>query len=33
MSIDVQVVETPEQVVLDIDILVTATPSRKALIE
>jgi len=32
MSINVQVMDTPEQVVLDADILVTATPSRKALI-
>ncbi len=32
MSINVQVVDTPEQVVRDADILVTATPSKKALI-
>jgi len=32
MSVSVQVVDTPEQVVPDADILVTATPSRKALI-
>jgi ornithine cyclodeaminase/alanine dehydrogenase len=32
ISVDVQVVDTPEQVVPDADILVTATPSRKALI-
>ncbi|MFW9792842.1 MAG: ornithine cyclodeaminase family protein [Candidatus Thorarchaeota archaeon] len=32
MSVDVHVVDKPEQVVPDSDILVTATPSRKALI-
>jgi alanine dehydrogenase len=32
MSINVQVVDSPEDVVPDADILVTATPSRKALI-
>ncbi|MFW9809133.1 MAG: ornithine cyclodeaminase family protein [Candidatus Thorarchaeota archaeon] len=32
MSIDVQVVDTPNQVVPESDIVVTATPSRKALI-
>ncbi|MFW9965215.1 MAG: ornithine cyclodeaminase family protein [Candidatus Sifarchaeia archaeon] len=32
MSIDVRVVEMPDQIVHDSDIIVTATPSRKALI-
>jgi ornithine cyclodeaminase/alanine dehydrogenase len=32
IQVDVQVVDSPEQVVPDSDILVTATPSRKALI-
>ncbi|MFW9926401.1 MAG: ornithine cyclodeaminase family protein [Candidatus Thorarchaeota archaeon] len=32
MSIDVQVVEMPDQIVHESDIIVTATPSRKALI-
>jgi alanine dehydrogenase len=32
MSVDVQIVEKPEQIVPDSDIVVTATPSRKALI-
>ncbi|MFW9959041.1 MAG: ornithine cyclodeaminase family protein [Candidatus Odinarchaeota archaeon] len=33
LSIDIQAVDSPEKIVTDADILVTATPSRKALIQ